>query len=150
MNRAVGNPAPRLPGPGWLALAWPWLAIAVVGLAAAALRSLLIEPSAIAHLCDVAASPGWCAWRQAAVLGFLGYGYGYAALAATLLTLLWKHPLAAWLAAALGLAALQLYCVDAGAFALLLGGLRLIRWQTTLIPPAPPHRRGEHEVQRQP
>lgn len=137
-------------GARWLALAWPWLAIAAVGLAAVALRALVIEPSALAHLCDAAASPGWCAWRQAAVTGFLGYGYGYAALAATLLALLWKHPLAAWLAAALGLAALQLYCADAGAIALLVGGLRLIRWQAAGIPPAPQHRRGEREVQPQP
>jgi hypothetical protein len=133
-----------------LALAWPWLLIALVGLAAAALRALLIEPSAIAHVCDAAASPGWCSWRQAAVAGFLSYGYGYAALAATLLALLWNHPLAAWLAAALGLAALQLYCVDAGAFALLLGSLRLIRWQAAHLEPALQHRRGEPEVQPQP
>lgn len=133
-----------------LALAWPWLLIALVGLAAAALRALLIEPSTIAHICDAAASPGWCSWRQAAVAGFLNYGYGYAALAAALLGLLWKHPLAAWLAAALGLAALQLYCVDAGAFALLVGSLRLIRWQAAHLEPALPHRRGEREIQPQP
>ena len=133
-----------------LALAGPWLLIALVGLAAAALRALLIEPSAIAHVCDAAASPGWCSWRQAAVNGFLNYGYGYAALAAALLALLCKHPLAAWLAAALGLAALQLYCVDAGAFALLVGSLRLIRWQATRLEPALQHRRGEREIQSQP
>lgn len=134
----------------WFALAWPWLLVALTGAGAFALRALLIEPSTIAHLCDAAASPGWCAWRQAAVTGFLGYGYGYAALAAALLALLCKHPLAAWLAAALGLAALQLYCADAGAIALLVGGLRLVRWQAAGLPPAPPHRGGKREVQSQP
>jgi len=136
--------------PRWLVLAWPWLLLALTGLAAAALRTLLIEPSDIGHICDAAASPGWCSWRQAAVLGFLGYGYGYAALAAALLALLWNHPLAAWLAAALGLVALQLYCFDAGAFALLLGSLRLIRLQATRLESAMQHRSGEREVQSQP
>jgi hypothetical protein len=133
-----------------LALAWPWLLIALVGAAAIALRAWVIEPSAIARVCGAAASPGWCSWRQAAVAGFLSYGYGYAAVAAALLAWLWKHPLAAWLAAALGLAALQLYCVDAGAFALLLGSLRLCRWQAARFEPAMQHRRGEPEIQPQP
>jgi len=149
MTRALPG-RPHRSGARWFALAWPWLLVALTGAAAFALRALLIEPSTIAHLCDAAASPGWCAWRQAAVTGFLGYGYGYAALAAALLTLLWKHPLAAWLAAALGLAALQLYCADAGAIALLVGGLRLVRWQAAGLLPAPPHRGGKREVQSQP
>lgn len=134
----------------WFALAWPWLLIALTGLAAVALRALLIEPSDIAHLCDAAASPGWCGWREAAVAGFLGYGYGYAALGAALLALLWNRPLAAWLAAALGLAALQLYCFEAGAFALLLGSLRLIRLQATGHVPPTQHRPGQREIQAQP
>lgn len=134
----------------WFALAWPWLLIALMGLAAAALRMFLIEPSHLAHLCDAAGSPGWCRWRQAAVLGFLSYGYGYAALVAALLAWFWKHPLMAWLAAALGLAALQLYCVDAGAFALLLGSLRLLRWQAAHLDPATQHRQGQREIQAQP
>ena len=128
----------------------PWLAIAAVALGAAAARYLLIEPSDVAHLCDADASSGGCLWRQWLVLGFLGYGYGYAALVATALALLWKHPFAAWLAAALGIGALVLYCFEAGALALLVGSLRLLRAQATRLPPRREHRRGEHQVQPQP
>lgn len=133
-----------------LRLGLPWLLLALVVLAAAALRYLLIEPSDMIHRCGGADSPLWCTWRQWSVQAFLGYGYGYAALAATALALLWKHPFSAWLAAACGLFALLLYCVDAGAFAVLVGGLRLLRLQVPSAPPGAEHRRGEREIQPQP
>jgi hypothetical protein len=135
--------------PRWR-VALPWVALALVALGAAALRYGLIEPSEMGQLCAASDAPRWCAWRQALVLGFLAYAYGYAALAATALALLWKHPFAAWLAAALGAFALQLYCVEAGAFALLLGSLRLLRWQADRLPPRGEHRHGERQVQAQP
>ncbi|MEI7035480.1 hypothetical protein [Fulvimonas yonginensis] len=128
----------------------PWFTLALVALAATALRYGVIEPPAVAHLCGADGGPRWCLWRQWAVLGFLGYGYGYAALTAAFLALVTRHPLAAWLAAALGFAAMVLYCAEAGAFALLVGALRLLRAQAAALPPGEQHRQREGEVQAQP
>ncbi|WP_424683556.1 hypothetical protein [Frateuria sp. YIM B11624] len=133
-----------------LRLVLPWFTLALVAVAAAALRYGMIEPPAVANLCTANGGPAWCAWRQWAVLGFLSYGYGYAALTAAFIALFWRHPLPAWLAAALGVAALVLYCFEAGAFALLVGVLRLLRAQADSLSPGPQHRPGEGEVQHQP
>lgn len=133
-----------------LRLVLPWLTVALVAVAAAALRYGVIEPPAVGNLCTADGGPAWCAWRQWAVLGFLSYGYGYAALTAAFVALVARHPLAAWLAAALGVAALVLYCVEAGAFALLVGALRLLRAQADSLPPGKQHRQREGEVQPQP
>ena len=91
-----------------LRLILPWFTLALVLLAAMALRYAVIEPAAVANLCTAGGGPGWCTWREWAVLGFLSYAYGYAALTAAFVALCWRHPLAAWLAAALGAAALAL------------------------------------------
>ena len=124
-----------------------WLLLGAVGALGVALRYGVIEPAAIGHLCEGAATaPAWCQWRQWLVLGFLSYGYGWAALALALLALAWKHPASAWLAAAAGVLALQLYCYEAGAFALLVGCLRLIRLQA----PADENGDGQGQVQAQP
>lgn len=133
-----------------LRMALPWLAVALVALAAATLRYGVIEPASMTHLCSADGGPRWCAWRQWAVLGFLSYGYGYAALTAAFVALVARHPVAAWLAAALGFAALVLYCFEAGAFALLVGALRLLRTQADSLPPGEQDRQGEREVQAQP
>lgn len=132
-----------------LRLTLPWLTIALIGLAAAVLRYGLIEPAQMADLCGADGGPRWCAWRQWAVVAFLGYGYGYAALTAAFLALVLRHPLAAWLAAALGAAALVLYCFEAGAFALLVGVLRLARAQAGR-PSAEQDWQGERQVEAQP
>jgi hypothetical protein len=132
-----------------LRLTLPWLTIALVGLAAAVLRYGVIEPPTMADLCSASGGPPWCAWREWAVAAFLGYGYGYAALTAAFLALVMRHPLAAWLAASLGAAALVLYCFEAGAFALLVGALRLARAQAGL-PTGERYRQGEGQVQPQP
>lgn len=133
-----------------LRLVLPWFTLALVAVAAAALRYGVIEPPAVANLCTPNGGPGWCAWRQWAVLGFLSYGYGYAALTAAFIALFWRHPLPAWLAAALGISALVLYCFEAGAFATLVGVLRLLRAQADGMPPRKQHRQGQREVQPQP
>jgi hypothetical protein len=133
-----------------LRLVVPWFTLALVALAASALRYGVIEPPAVANLCTAGGGPGWCAWREWAVLGFLGYAYGYAALTAAFIALFWRHPLVAWLAAALGVAALVLYCFEAGAFALLVGALRLLRVQADALPPRSQYRDGERKVQPQP
>ncbi|WP_266157453.1 hypothetical protein [Dyella silvatica] len=116
--------------PNLLKLSLPWLLLAVTAALAMAVRYNFIEPPAFAHLCEGGSNdPAWCGLRQAIVLGFISYGYGYAALATAALALLWKQPFVAWLSAALGFLALLLYCYEAGALALLIGSLRLLRWQ---------------------
>jgi hypothetical protein len=132
MNSAA-NPKP------WSRNALPWLLL-IVGALAVVLRYELIEPAAVVQLCESGHGPAWCGIRQWLVMGFLGNGYGIAALAAAALSLIWKHPWAAWLAAALGAFALELYCFEAGALALLIGCLRLLRIQAQLLPRmAPAH-----------
>jgi hypothetical protein len=133
--------------------ALPWLLLALVGVGAAALRYGLIESSATGQLCGAADSPWWCTVRQWLVLGFLHDIYGIAALLAAAAALLRRSAWLAWLAAALGAFALELYCFEAGALALLIGCLRLLRCQVSLprhAPPAQQHRRGEQQVQPQP
>lgn len=134
--------------PAWRR-AWPWLALLLVALLATWLRYGVVESSAIGQLCS-ADGPWWCRWRQALVLGFLHDVYGNAALAATALALLRRHAWLAWLAAALGILALQLYCFESGALALLAGCLRLLRLQAPRAVPLDQHRQGQQQVHPQP
>jgi hypothetical protein len=112
-----------------LRAALPWAIIVLVAAAAAWLRYGFIEPSDMAHACDGAAGPWWCGTRTLVVQGFLSYGYGYAAVLMALVALFWRNTAAAVLAASLGVIALQLYCYEGGALALLIGALRLVRVQ---------------------
>jgi len=133
-----------------LRIALPWLLLALIAALAAWIRYGLIEPAAIGHLCEAAATaPAWCQGRQLLVFGFLSYGYGWAALAFAALALGWKHPASAWAAAAAGVLALQLYCFEAGAFALLVGCLRLVRLQADAAP-GDEDGDGQRQVQSQP
>jgi len=107
----------------------PWAVIVVVALLASVLRYGFIEPSHIAHACEAQTVPWWCGPRNVIVQGFLDYGYGYAAVLAALLAVVWRHTFSAVLAVCLGAFALQLYCYEGGALALLVGTLRLVRVQ---------------------
>lgn len=109
-----------------------WSAIAAVGLLAAAARYGLVEPAAIAHLCDGGSGPWWCGLRRAVIASFSGYGLGYGALAAGALAVALPRPWIAWTAAALGLAGLILYCFEASAVGFLLGALVLARTGSSL------------------
>ncbi|MDO1529005.1 hypothetical protein QMK61_09220 [Fulvimonas sp. R45] len=129
--------------------ALPWLLVVVAGLLAAWLRYGLVQPPALAHRC-AAGGPAWCPLRELAVRGFLSYAYGWAALAAAALALLWRRAAVAWLAAALGAFALVMYCADGGAPALLVGCLVLLRCQSAGATPVDPDRRGGAQAQRQP
>ncbi|HET7330474.1 hypothetical protein [Dyella sp.] len=129
----------------------PWLLIVVVGALAAWLRYGFIEPPAFGHACDDGNAPSWCWARQLVVIGFNTYGYGIAAIIVTVLALIAKKPWLAASAAALGVFALTLYCYDAGAVALLIGSLRLLRLQASRMPaPRHPDRHGDRQVQPQP
>ena len=137
-------------------LAWPWLLVLLAAAAAAWLRYGLIESSAIGQQCASGqAAPWWCDVRQWLVLGFLNHVYGVTALVIAVIASASKRLWLAWLAAALGAFALQLYCVETGALAWLIGSLRLLRLQANLLTdargtPVEPHRQGEQQVQAQP
>lgn len=132
-------------------LALPWLLLLLVGLGAAWLRYGLIESSAIGQQCSVGGAPWWCLWRQTLVLGFLRNSYGIAALVVTALALVWPRTWLAWLAAALGVFALELYCFQSGALAMLIGCLRLLRTQAHLhAAPIDQHRQRQREIQTEP
>jgi len=138
--------------PGRLRIALPWLALLVVGAGAATLRYGLVESSAVGQLCASAHAPAWCTARLWLVLGFLRGIYGIVALVVAVLALLGRRAWLAWLAAALGVFALLLYCVEAGALAVLVGCLRLLRQQLRAprLPPGPQHGQGQQQVQAQP
>lgn len=130
----------------------PWLALAIVGGTATWLRYGLIEASHLAQFCNQAGSPLWCSWRQWLVLGFLHNIYGSVALVAAAIAIFSRRVAVAWLAAALGLFALVLYCFQSGAIALLIGALRLLRIQAQVgtPPPGVQDRPRERDIQRQP
>lgn len=132
-------------------LALPWLLLLAVGIAAAAGRFGLIESSAIGQLCSSSQGPWWCSVRTALVLGFLHHVYGVAALLGAALALVSRRPALAWLAAALGVIAIELYCAQTGALALLVGSLRLLRLQADACSaPVEQHRQDQQQVQGQP
>jgi hypothetical protein len=143
-------------GPGWPRLALPWLLLLAFGFVAAGLRFHLIESTAIADLCGSGQYSPWCNTRQLLILGFQHHAYdvsfyGVAALIAAALTLRSKQIWIAWLAAVLGVFAVQLYCFEPGALALLIGCLRLLRLQSLLcMPPGEQHRQREQQIQSQP
>jgi hypothetical protein len=128
-----------------------WFALLVVGLVATWLRYGFIEPRTVAQLCDAGHVPLWCSARQWLVLGFLYDVYGVAAVLAAVAALLGERPWLAWLAAALGAFALQLYCYETGALALLVGCLRLLRLQvSTGRSPGEQYRQRDRQIQSQP
>ncbi|MEO8810142.1 MAG: hypothetical protein ABI386_07850 [Rhodanobacter sp.] len=128
----------------------PWLWLLAVGFATMAVRFGLIESSAIGQFCSSHQSWG-CDVRLGLVMGFLHNIYGVAALVVAVMALVWSRRTIAWLAAALGIFAIQLYCVEAGALALLVGSLRLLRLQVNAGgAPVEPHRQRQQQVQSQP
>lgn len=112
-----------------LRAALPWVVIVLVAVGATVLRYGFIEPADAAHACDGNTGPWWCDTRNLIVQGFLTYAYGYAAVLMALVALFWRSTVSAVLAASLGVIALQLYCYEGGALALLIGALRLVRVQ---------------------
>jgi hypothetical protein len=126
-----------------------WVLLLAVALGTAWLRYGLIESHAIGQQCEAVNAPTWCGGRQWLIVGFLYHGYGVAALLAAALSLLSQRPWLAWLAAALGVFAFELYDFEIGAVALLIGCLRLLRLQAG-VAPVEPHRQRQQQVQSQP
>jgi hypothetical protein len=113
----------------------PWIAAALVCLAAIAIRQFLIQPAEVAQRCDAptlslfAPGPWWCSVRSAAIMTYAWGGLRDASLGLALLLLVWR-PL--WLALAtlsVGLAAIVWYTYEPGAVAITVGALALARRQ---------------------
>jgi hypothetical protein len=145
-------------GSGWPLRALPWLLLLASGFVAAGLRFDLIESTAIADVCGSGQYSPWCNTRQLLILGFQHHAfevsvYGVAALMAAAWALWSKQVWIAWLAAVLGVFALQLYCFEPGALALLIGCLRLLSLQVQALPRMPPgdqYGQREQQIQSQP
>lgn len=140
-----------------LTLVLPWLLLLALAAVPLALRYLLVESPEVARVCDTGHSLA-CTVRHATVLGFISGNvgglrigvFGWVSLAAMALAL-WRPRVAtAWLAAATGLFAVVLYCVDPGALALLVGCLCLVRAQSGRAPPRDECRQPQREVGAQP
>lgn len=119
-----------------------WCLVGMVFVLAAAARYLLIQPPDIAHACDAAAGTWWCTVRWLVILSFSTFGLGYAAIAATVLTLATWNRTVAWATTLIGAAGLILYCYEPAAVAFVTGALILARAQSGHPRPA---RRSKHE-----
>lgn len=108
-----------------------WSCVAAVFAIAALTRYLLIQPPEVGHACELAGGPWYCGFRMLVIRTFATYGLGYAAMAATVLTLLTWNRIVAWIAVMVGAAALILYCYEPGAVSFVLGVLVLARVQAT-------------------
>jgi hypothetical protein len=105
----------------WIICAAGVLALAFV------LRYLWIEPSAMGLACAALPPPWWCAPRTAVILVHQYNGWGLAALAGGIITLLFRWRWAAALGLGAGLLGLVLYNTGLAAVGLLLTLLRLLR-----------------------
>jgi hypothetical protein len=113
-----------------------WSLVAAVFALAAAARYLLVQPPEVAHACEAAAASIWCTLRMLVIRSFATFGLGYAAMAATVLTLFTWSRIVAWAAAMIGAAGLILYCYEPAAVSFVTGVLVLARAQSGLARPA--------------
>lgn len=104
-----------------------WIAVAAAFALAAATRYTVIEPEALAHLCESRDAPWWCVVRAGAVAIFATEAPGIAALAAGVVATFSRRSSWALAAACLGAAGLALYAAGTGAVGFLLGLLVLAR-----------------------
>ena len=108
--------------------AFAWFGFGAVILAVAfATRYLWIEPSAMGLACAAVPPPWWCAPRTAIILVHQYNGWGLAALAGGLSTLLFRWRWAAVIGLGAGLMGLVLYNTGLAAVGVLFTLLRLLR-----------------------
>ncbi len=113
----------------------PWLAAALVCVAAILVRQFLIQPPHIGHTCDAATlslpapGPWWCSARAAFIMTYAWGGLNGACWVLTLAALAFRREAIAALALAVGLFAIVMYSYEAGAVAITIGALVLARAQ---------------------
>jgi hypothetical protein len=128
-----------------------WLTVALAVGFTYWLRMDWIQSAPVAQQCLAGLHSAGCMARAAAVAAFLSGGVTVMAAVAAVLALFWKHPFSAWLATLAGGVALVLYSPEAGAAALLIGTLRLVRLQIgARARPGDQHRGGQQHVAQRP
>lgn len=85
------------------------------------LRYSVVEPAAIAHLCEGPEAPGWCVARSLLVQSFHTGLLPALAVVLAAIAVVWRRLPLAVAAACLGGASLVLYGQEAGVFALVVG-----------------------------
>jgi len=106
-----------------------WILVAAVFALAALARYQLIQSPEFSQACETAGS--WlCDVRMLVIRSFSTFGLGYAAMAATLLTVFTWSRVVAWGAAMVGAAGLVLYCYEPAALSFVVGVLVLARAQS--------------------
>ncbi|TAL87676.1 MAG: hypothetical protein EPN74_00010 [Rhodanobacter sp.] len=108
-----------------------WFGLALVIAMFVWLRLGWIQQAVVTQQCLAGAVTIGCSIRAWAVAASHGW-VTMVALLFTVLSLRWSFPLTAWLAAASGGVAMVLYHPEPGAAALLIGVLRLARYQVVL------------------
>jgi hypothetical protein len=103
------------------------LVTALVYLLAMAVRIQLIEPDAVGRICTAVSAPGWCALRQALVMGFVHNVYGWLSVTAALLAAFTRWRWLAWLGLLAGVLGGVLYRFDPAGAGVLLSALVLAR-----------------------
>ena len=113
----------------------PWIAAALICVAAILARQFLIQPPEIAHRCDaptlslMTTGPWWCSVRSAVIMSYAWGGLQYAALGLSLASLVWRRTGLAFATLAVGLVAIVWYTYEPGAVAITIGALVLARRQ---------------------
>ena len=92
-----------------------WIALALGALAGWALRFFVIEPEHLQALCDAAAAPAGCVWRNWLLLATFPPRFGFVAIALGAVSwVLRRRPAAVFAGAALLAAGLGLFLYDTG------------------------------------
>ena len=118
----------------------PWIAVALICVAAILTRQFLIQPPEVAHLCDaptlslVTTGPWWCSARSAVIMTYAWGGLQYAALGLSVAVLAWRRTWLAIVTLGVGLVAIVWYTYEPGAVAITIGALVLARRQDRAVP----------------
>ncbi len=120
----------------------PWIAAALICVAAILTRQFLIQPPEIAHQCDaptlslIPVGPWWCSVRSAVIMTYAWGALQYTALGLSIAALVWRRGWLAVATLAVGLVAIVWYTYEPGAVAITIGALVLARQQERSTVPA--------------
>jgi hypothetical protein len=124
----------------------PWLSAAVLCALTIYVRTALIQPPEVGQFCDSVGNlwgqlqhgNSLCKVRAAFIVTYAWFGLGYAAMVLSVLTLVYRKPLIAWLALCVGAMGLVLYCFEPAAVSLALGAVVLAGLQARQSAPTQP------------